>query len=80
MIDEIIASPVVTGAIAQQGLGLADQVGEEVGKRSRSVDDLIERLAHRLTGRDVKSPSEGPNDAGPDDAGPAGLEQPTPAT
>lgn len=48
MIDEIAASPAVTAAISQQGLGFADQVGEEVRDRSRKADDWTERAARRL--------------------------------
>jgi hypothetical protein len=48
LIDAVAASPTVTAAISQQGLGFADQVGEEVRKRSRKADDWLERSAHRL--------------------------------
>lgn len=48
MIDEIAASPAVTAAISQQGLGFADQVGDEVRARSRKADDRLERTARRL--------------------------------
>ena len=51
VVDEIAASPAVTAAISQQGLGLADQVGEEVRTRSRKADDWIERAARRLAHR-----------------------------
>lgn len=51
VIDQIAASPVVTAAISQQGLGFADQVGDEVRERSRKADDWMERAARRLTHR-----------------------------
>jgi hypothetical protein len=51
MIDEIAASPAVTAAISQQGLGFADQVGDEVRTRSRNADDWMERAARRLIHR-----------------------------
>jgi hypothetical protein len=51
MIDEIAASPAVTAAISQQGLGFADQVGDEVRDRSRKADDWVERAARRLIHR-----------------------------
>jgi hypothetical protein len=51
LIDEIAASPAVTAAISQQGLGFADQVGDEVRNRSRKADDWMERAARRLIGR-----------------------------
>jgi hypothetical protein len=51
MIDEIAGSPAVTAAISQQGLGFADQVGDEVRERSRKADDWMERTARRLIHR-----------------------------
>ena len=51
MIDEIAGSPAVTAAISQQGLGFADQVGEQVRDRSRQADDWLERAARRLIHR-----------------------------
>jgi len=54
MIDEIASSPAVTAAISQQGLGFADQVGDEVRSRSRKADDWMERAARRLIGRQPK--------------------------
>jgi hypothetical protein len=54
LIDEIAASPAVTAAISQQGLGFADQVGDDVRARSRKADDWMERAARRLIGRGSK--------------------------
>jgi hypothetical protein len=51
LIDEIAASPAVTAAISQQGLGFADELGDEVRSRSRKADDWMERAARRLIGR-----------------------------
>jgi len=51
LIDEIAVSPAVTAAISQQGLGFADQVGDEMRVRSRKADDWLERAARRLTHR-----------------------------
>lgn len=51
LIDEVAASPAVTAAISQQGLGFADQVGDEVRARSRKADDWVERTARRLMHR-----------------------------
>ncbi len=51
LIDEIAGSPAVTAAISQQGLGFADQVGDQVRERSRKADDWMERAARRLIGR-----------------------------
>ncbi|MGE5617487.1 MAG: hypothetical protein ACM3UX_00970 [Candidatus Woesearchaeota archaeon] len=49
LVDEVAASPAVTAAITQQGLGFADLVGEEARSRSRKADDWLERMARRLT-------------------------------
>lgn len=54
LIDVIAASPTVTAAISQQGLGFADQVGEAARQRSRNADDWLERSAHRLLRRPRK--------------------------
>ncbi len=51
LIDEIAVSPSVTAAISQQGLGFADQIGDEMRIRSRKADDWLERAARRLTHR-----------------------------
>ncbi len=58
LVDEIAASPAVTAAISQQGLGFADQVGEGLRGRSRHADAWLERAARRLVHR-------GPGDASP---------------
>lgn len=63
VIDEIAASPAVTAAISQQGLGFADQVGDEVRDRSRKADDWMERAARRLVHRPPRAMPAGP-DAG----------------
>jgi len=55
LIDEIAGSPAVTAAISQQGLGFADQVGDQVRDRSRKADDLMERAARRLVGRQPRA-------------------------
>jgi hypothetical protein len=51
LIDEIAGSPAVTAAVSQQGLGFADELGDEVRSRSRKADDWMERAARRLIGR-----------------------------
>lgn len=50
-IDQIASSPAVTAAVSQQGLGFADQVGDQVRDRSRKADDWVERTARRLIHR-----------------------------
>ena len=57
LVDEIAASPTVTAAVSQQGLGFADQVGEAVRARSRKGDRRLERAADRLIRR---NPTESP--------------------
>jgi len=59
LIDEVAGSPAVTAAVTQQGLGFADQVGEQVRTRSRDVDDRLERIARRLTLRRVDTLARG---------------------
>jgi hypothetical protein len=51
LVDEVAASPAVTVAISQQGLGFADQVAGEIRRRSRRADDLLERTAQRIVPR-----------------------------
>jgi len=55
LIDEVAASPAVTAAISQQGLGFADQVGDEVRGRSRKADDWLERAARRVAHRPARA-------------------------
>lgn len=59
LVDEIAQSPSVTAAISQQGLGFADQVGNEVRLRSRRVDQRLEHAARRLIHRDPEAPPPG---------------------
>ncbi len=54
LIDEVAASPAVTAAISQQGLGFASQMGDEVRERSRGADDWAERAARRLIHRPTR--------------------------
>lgn len=56
LVDRIADSPAVTAAIAGQGLGFADQVGEEMRGRSRTADAWLERTAARLIHRAPKPP------------------------
>src|SRR5438270_1920594 len=51
LVDEVAQSPAVLAAVSQQGLGFADQVGEQVRDRSRRADDWLERAARRVIGR-----------------------------
>ncbi len=51
LIDEVATSPAVRAAVTQQGLGFADQIGEDVRRRSRRADDWLERAAQGLVRR-----------------------------
>jgi hypothetical protein len=54
LVDEIAQSPAVTEAIAQQGLGFADEVAGEVNQRTRRADAIAERVARRLLRRHAR--------------------------
>lgn len=51
LIDEVAQSPRVAAAISQQGLGFADELGDELRTRSRRADVRIERLSRRIVHR-----------------------------
>jgi hypothetical protein len=55
LIDEVAQSPAVAAAVSQQGLGFANQVGDQVRSRSRRADDWLERTAQRLIHRQAPS-------------------------
>jgi hypothetical protein len=61
LVDEIAASPAVTAAISQQGLGFADQVGGEMRSRSRKADDWLERSARRMIHRHSRPAPQDPD-------------------
>ncbi len=62
LVDQIVASPAVTQAITQQGMGFADQMAGAVRARSRTADARLERLAGRLLRRRSAEPesNDGP--------------------
>jgi hypothetical protein len=60
LLEEIMHSPAVAEAITQQSLGFADQVGDEVRERSRTVDDKLERAAWRLLRRRPRPVADAP--------------------
>jgi hypothetical protein len=69
LVDNIAASPAVTAAISKQGLGFADQVGDQLRARSRQADDRLDRVARRLIRRSPKpSPPSAPSPPAPDPA------------
>ena len=51
VVQRVAESPAVTQAISQQGVGFVDQVAEEIGERSRHVDDRLERGVRRFMRR-----------------------------
>lgn len=51
IVEHIANSPEVRAAIAQQSLGLADAVGDQVREKSVTADDVLERFARRLLRR-----------------------------
>jgi len=57
LIDEIARSPAIMDAIAQQGAGFADQVGDDIRERSRNADARLERAAWRLLRRRPVAPT-----------------------
>jgi 2-C-methyl-D-erythritol 4-phosphate cytidylyltransferase len=51
LVDEIARSPAVTDAISHQGMGLADEMGAVVRRRSSRADTRLENAARRILGR-----------------------------
>jgi hypothetical protein len=60
LIDEVAASPAITEAITQHGVGFADQVADEVRGRTRSADAWMESVARRVLRRRAQSPTAEP--------------------
>ncbi|HEY7618535.1 MAG TPA: hypothetical protein VH834_02135 [Solirubrobacteraceae bacterium] len=56
LVDQIVASPAVTEAITQQGMGFADQMAGAVRGRARTADARLERIAGRLLRRRSAEP------------------------
>lgn len=63
MIDDVATSPAVRAAVSQQGLGFADQIGDDVRRRSRRADDWLERAAQGLVRRRPAPAPEAPGTA-----------------
>ncbi len=59
LIDEVAASPAITAAITQHGVGFADQVADEVRDRSRHADAWMETVARRFLRRRPAAPEAG---------------------
>jgi hypothetical protein len=63
LIDRVASSPAVAAAVAEQGRGFADLVGDGVRTRSRDADAWLERLVRRLVGRGPLGSSAAPDPA-----------------
>jgi hypothetical protein len=59
LVEEIVRSPAVTTAIAEQSAGFADQVAGGVRARSRNADAWLEQRARRMLRRPVPRPDPG---------------------
>jgi hypothetical protein len=57
LIDEVAASPAITEAITQHGVGFADQVADEVRGRTRNADAWMENVARRVLRRRARTPT-----------------------
>ena len=49
LVERIADAPEVRAAITQQGVGLLQDIGRQIGKVARTLDDIVERFAWRLT-------------------------------
>jgi uncharacterized RDD family membrane protein YckC len=48
LIERIAEAPEVRAAIASQGMGLLDDIGRQIDKVARDLDDAVERILRRL--------------------------------
>jgi uncharacterized RDD family membrane protein YckC len=48
LIERIAEAPEVRAAIASQGMGLLDDIGRQIDKLARDLDDTVERILRRL--------------------------------
>jgi uncharacterized RDD family membrane protein YckC len=51
LVERIAEAPEVRAAIAQQGFGLITDIGRQVSKITEALDDVAERLAHKIIRR-----------------------------
>ena len=54
LVERIAEAPEVRAAITQQGVGLLQDVGRQIGRVARTLDAVVERIALRLTLRKRK--------------------------
>lgn len=52
LVERIAEAPEVRAAIAAQGFGLLTDLGRRISKLTEAVDDVAERVAHGIAGRD----------------------------
>ena len=62
LIERIADAPEIRAAITQQGLGLIDDIGRQLARVAKRLDDGLERIVRRLTRR--KPRTESPPQAG----------------
>ncbi len=48
LVERVAEAPEVRAAIAQQGFGLIGDIGRQISRLTEGLDDLLERVAHRL--------------------------------
>jgi uncharacterized RDD family membrane protein YckC len=48
LVERVAEAPEVRAAIAQQGFGLISDIGRQVSRLTEGLDDLLERLAHKI--------------------------------
>ena len=51
LVERVANAPEVRAAITQQGFGLITDIGRQVSRITESLDDVLERVAHKLHGR-----------------------------
>jgi uncharacterized RDD family membrane protein YckC len=60
LVERIAEAPEVRAAIAYQGAGLVQDLGRQIGRAARRLDDFVERIAWRLMrrGRRTEPPTQ----------------------
>src|SRR5690349_17601584 len=48
LVERVAEAPEVRAAIAQQGFGLISDIGRQVSRLTEGMDDVLERVAHRI--------------------------------
>jgi uncharacterized RDD family membrane protein YckC len=55
LVERIAEAPEVRAAIAAQGMGLLEDLGRQVGRATRGVDDLLERVVRAVLRRPTRT-------------------------